>query len=76
MRQLVVTTVIGILSGGCALLDELELGGTTSYDPRKIYVQHDVFTVRRRDDLERIVCLTGPLECRAWNSNLWDCVCP
>lgn len=76
MRSVVLISAIGLLAG-CTFLDELELGGSGShYDPTKIYLKNEYFRVDRRRDLNRFVCLSGPLECQAWGSQTWDCHCP
>lgn len=76
MRYWMFVAVIGVLISGCSALDQITLGTgqPTFLDPTKIYLKSHSFSVSRNDDLDRYVCMTGPLQCRAWGMQ-WECVC-
>ena len=64
------------LLGGCATIEQLRSGTTgQTFDPSKIYLRSDAFTVSRNADLDRFVCLTGPLQCNSFGLS-WNCECP
>jgi hypothetical protein len=74
-HRTVVVTVITLLTSGCATLEDLALGSTAMrYDPTKVYLQNEFVTVSRTEDMDRFVCLSGPLQCDGFGL-MWDCAC-
>lgn len=76
MRYLALIGAVAVLTSGCEALEQIRLGSSTfSYDPNKIYLKSESFTVRRNADLDRFVCLTGILQCEGRGLD-WECECP
>lgn len=63
-----------LIFAGCSVLDNFELGSTRTFDPTKVYLKDEYITVARHDDMDRYVCLSGPLRCAGFGQ-LWDCSC-
>jgi hypothetical protein len=75
MRYSLLIAATGMLASGCSALDQITLGSQPQYqDPTKIYLKNDFFRVGRHDNLDRFVCITGPLQCRSWGMQ-WECTC-
>jgi len=64
-----------VLLSGCSIFDEFEFGGSTmAYDPTKVYLKDEFVTLKRHEDMDRYVCLSGPLQCDGFGQ-IWDCSC-
>jgi hypothetical protein len=80
MRIYVSTRIMGLfaivlLSSGCAVLDNIDFNAPPHYDPTRVYLVNESFTVRRSADLGRYTCLSAPLACSLAGGS-WHCVCP
>ena len=71
-RRFLPPIALPIFISGCSVLDQLELGSTRTYDPTKVYLKDEDFTLRKHDDMDRYVCLSGPLRCDGFGQT-WDC---
>ena len=60
--------------GACTWLDELTLDRPRTWDPTKVYLKDEYVTLRKHDDMDRYVCLSGPLQCQGFGLT-WDCSC-
>ena len=75
VHRLGAPVVCVLMMSGCSVLDNIELSGNGAvYDPNKIYLRNEFFTVRNRRDMDRFVCVSGPLVCERYGMT-WDCVC-
>lgn len=70
-----ITAACLIYLSGCSVLDQIELGGSPrAYDPSKVYLKDEFVTLKRHEDVDRYVCLSGPLQCDGFGQ-IWDCSC-
>jgi len=78
MRKHAIALALLPLFARCSFLESMPGSGspgpTYAYDPTKTYLDSQHITVRRRD-VDRYVCLTGPLQCQDWGNDL-ECTCP
>jgi len=66
---------VTLLTSGCSVLDNINLGSTgMRYNPTKVYLKDEFVTIRKREDMDRFVCLSGPLQCDGFGQ-VWDCSC-
>ena len=75
MRSLFASIAIVPLVTGCAFLDGIADGQSSSYDPSRIYLGNNERVSVARSSLDRYGCLSGPLLCEQWGRSL-ECVCP
>jgi hypothetical protein len=67
---------LGVLTSGCALLDNAELDGTVKLDPNRVYLPAKQWiSVRDREEVALYACLSGPMSCVTTGMR-WDCNCP
>jgi hypothetical protein len=75
IRGVSLPAMLGMLLSGCSYIENVILSSNgPTMDPTKIYMTNDYFSVSRQSDLDKYVCLSGPLQCQAFGASL-DCVC-
>jgi hypothetical protein len=57
------------------MLDSIDLGGSRTLDPTKVYLGNEHLRLGRYDDRDRYACLEGILVCESWGL-MWECSCP
>lgn len=74
-RRLLPLIALSILTSACSVLDGIEFGsGRQTWDPTKVYLKDEFVTLDKRNDMDRYVCLSGPLQCEGFGQ-VWDCSC-
>jgi hypothetical protein len=63
-----------VLISGCSVLDRIDFE-SPQVPSARVDVEHEIFLVRRTDDLDRYRCRTAPLRCELAGSR-WRCECP
>ncbi len=66
--------VLSVLAAGCSGLDNMNLRSRAS-NPNRIYMSGESIRDVARNELDRYVCMTGPMPCRSVIGNRLSCDC-